>query len=210
VPGDELRLEAALTLVRHLDAMRTGPSSVDTVVKAIEAARTVSGSIGPVTNGSMSSFGMVGKFAAAASVAFVVILLGIHAPSGHPMPRIQNSGQARAERLRSREIDELRDRSNDTAVRRRRSRQPGHLPFKLGGTAARVAPAQHSGSRLTAAWLRSELTLPTMSCREHFENEGQLKADLLPFVAYLTASSLVQNFRVRPVSTSYVIPPSAM
>ncbi len=47
-----------------------------------------------MTNWSMSSLGMVGNFAAAASAAFVVFLLGIHAPSDHAVPRTQNSGQA--------------------------------------------------------------------------------------------------------------------
>jgi len=36
-------------------------------------------------------------WATAASAAFVVFLLGIHAPSGDAIPRTQNSGQARLE-----------------------------------------------------------------------------------------------------------------
>jgi hypothetical protein len=43
----------------------------------------------------MSSFGIDGIAAAAARAAFVVFLLvGIHAPVGHAMPRTQKSGQA--------------------------------------------------------------------------------------------------------------------
>jgi hypothetical protein len=49
-------------------------------LKAIEMSWTVSALIGPETNWSMSSLGMVGNRAAAAFAAFVVFLLGIHAP----------------------------------------------------------------------------------------------------------------------------------
>jgi hypothetical protein len=46
-----------------------------------------------VTNGSMSPSGILGIAAAAAIVVFVVFLLvGIHAPMGHAMPRIRNFG----------------------------------------------------------------------------------------------------------------------
>jgi uncharacterized membrane protein YtjA (UPF0391 family) len=63
----------------------------------MEAALTASALIGPVTNWSMSSFGIDGIAAAAAMAALVVFLLvGIHAPVGHAMPHTQNSGQARA------------------------------------------------------------------------------------------------------------------
>ena len=55
--------------------------------------------MGPVTNWSISSFGIDGKAAILAAIAafFIFVLLtGIHAPSRHAMPRTQNSGQAPA------------------------------------------------------------------------------------------------------------------
>jgi len=65
-------------------------------LNAMVAALTASALIGPVTNWSMSSLGIDGIAAAAAIAAFVIFLLvGIHAPVGHAMPRTQNSGQAR-------------------------------------------------------------------------------------------------------------------
>ena len=48
-------------------------------LNAIEAAFTASASIGPLTIWSMSSFGMLGS---ATAGFFLLVLLGIHAPSG--------------------------------------------------------------------------------------------------------------------------------
>jgi len=47
----------------------------------------------------MSSLGIDGIRAAAAKAAFVVFLLGNHAPFRHVMPHTQNSGHPRLQRL---------------------------------------------------------------------------------------------------------------
>jgi len=52
---------------------------------------TASALIGPVTNWSITSFGIEGIRAGAAATAFVVSLVGLRAPSRHVMPRTQNS-----------------------------------------------------------------------------------------------------------------------
>jgi hypothetical protein len=53
----------------------------------MEAALTASALVGPVTNGSMNPLGILGIAAAAAMVAFVVVLrVGIDAPMGQALP----------------------------------------------------------------------------------------------------------------------------
>jgi hypothetical protein len=56
----------------------------------MEAAPTASALIGPVTNRSISYLKIVGSAAAAAMAAF--LLIGIHAPVGHAMPRTPKFG----------------------------------------------------------------------------------------------------------------------
>ncbi|MEK8053599.1 hypothetical protein AACH10_25315, partial [Ideonella sp. DXS22W] len=65
-------------------------------MNAIEASWIASAVIGPLTNWSSSSFGIFGSAADFAAIAafFALVLLGIHAPAGHAMPRTQNFGQA--------------------------------------------------------------------------------------------------------------------
>ena len=72
--------------------------------------------IGPVTNWSMRSLGMDDIRAAAAGAAFVVFLLGIHAPVGHAMPRTQNPGQAPTLRGDPQELAALPFRAASIAV----------------------------------------------------------------------------------------------
>jgi hypothetical protein len=75
-------------------SINSAPSarSISAFLNAIEAALTACALIGPVTNWSISSLGIDGIAAAAARAAFVVFLMvGIHAPCGHAMPRTQNS-----------------------------------------------------------------------------------------------------------------------
>ena len=61
-------------------------------LNAMEAALTASALMGPVPNWSISSMGIVGSAAAAAMARLVYV--GIDAPCGHAMPRIQHSGRA--------------------------------------------------------------------------------------------------------------------
>ncbi|MGH6683635.1 MAG: hypothetical protein ACRECA_06870, partial [Pseudolabrys sp.] len=62
-------------------------------MNAIDAALTASPVIGPLTNWSSSSLGIFGSaadFAAIAAFFNFVLLIGIHAPDAHAMPRTQN------------------------------------------------------------------------------------------------------------------------
>jgi len=67
------------------------------LLEGIDAALTASPVIGPLTNWSSSSLGIFGNAADLAAIAaffIFVLLIGIHAPDGHAMPRTQNSEQA--------------------------------------------------------------------------------------------------------------------
>ena len=78
-------------MAAHVDEGLPSPGSRQSR-PSVREATTASALIGPVTNWSMSSFGIDGITAAAAMAAFVVFLLvGIHAPVGHAMPRTQNT-----------------------------------------------------------------------------------------------------------------------
>jgi len=70
--------------------------SISAFVNATEASSTWPAGIvvPPSKNCSTSSFGIAGFLASAGSAAFVVFLLGRHAPRRHVMPRPQKSGQA--------------------------------------------------------------------------------------------------------------------
>jgi len=59
------------------------------LLKAIEAALTASAVMGPRTNCSINSLGIVGNAGKGLPVFFN--LLGIHAPALHVMPRTQKS-----------------------------------------------------------------------------------------------------------------------
>jgi hypothetical protein len=88
-------LAVDVTDVEPADCSAPKARSINAFLNAMEAALTASALIGPVTNWSMSSLGIDGIAAAAAKAALVVFLvLGIHAPVGHAMPRTQNSAHA--------------------------------------------------------------------------------------------------------------------
>jgi len=66
--------------------------SMSAFLNAADAALTASPLIGPVTNRSISSFGIDGSAADLAAIAafFIFVLLGIDAPCGHAMPQTQS------------------------------------------------------------------------------------------------------------------------
>jgi len=79
---------------RHEVTPSPNARPISAFLKASEIDSTDSALFGPVTNCSMTSLGIDGIAAAASNAAIVVVLLGLHAPSGHAVPRTQSSGQA--------------------------------------------------------------------------------------------------------------------
>jgi hypothetical protein len=77
--------EVEISLVKDQYILK---GSVDAFLNAIVAALTASAVIGPMTNCSMSSFGILGS---ASGAGFLLGLIGIHAPCLHDMPQTQNS-----------------------------------------------------------------------------------------------------------------------